>query len=130
MSVRRTAVLDAGGFDETLGGTALLEDAEVSLRLRAAGWTLRFEPAAEVHHRSAPVGGVRVRDRLQTERWRFENTAAVVRRARGRHGMLAAAPVLAALAVERGLRWRAPGASWTLLSALARGWRRGAAAPR
>ena len=45
---RRSAVLAAGGFDERLG--TYLEDVELGLRLRLAGWTCRWEPRAVAAH--------------------------------------------------------------------------------
>lgn len=44
---RRSAVLAAGGFDERY--FAYLEDVDLSLRLRLAGWTCRYEPAVALH---------------------------------------------------------------------------------
>jgi GT2 family glycosyltransferase len=45
---RRDAVLAAGGFDERF--FAYLEDVDLGLRLRLAGWTCRYEPAAVARH--------------------------------------------------------------------------------
>ncbi len=44
---RRDAVLGLGGFDERF--FAYLEDADLSLRLRLAGWRCRYEPAVALH---------------------------------------------------------------------------------
>jgi GT2 family glycosyltransferase len=44
---RRDAVLAIGGFDERY--FAYLEDVDLSLRLRLAGWTCRYEPAVARH---------------------------------------------------------------------------------
>lgn len=44
---RRTAVLDVGGFDERY--FAYLEDVDLALRLRLAGWRCRYEPAVAYH---------------------------------------------------------------------------------
>jgi hypothetical protein len=44
---RRSAVLDAGGFDERF--FAYLEDVDLALRLRLGGWRCRFEPAVALH---------------------------------------------------------------------------------
>jgi GT2 family glycosyltransferase len=44
---RRDALLDAGGFDERL--FAYLEDVDLGLRLRLAGWRCRYEPAVARH---------------------------------------------------------------------------------
>jgi len=59
---RRAAVLEAGGFDERL--VSYLEDVELGLRLRLAGWRVRYEPAVarhagggSSHQLERPVGG-------------------------------------------------------------------------
>ena len=44
---RRDAVLAAGGFDERY--FAYLEDVDLALRLRLAGWRCRYEPAVALH---------------------------------------------------------------------------------
>ncbi|MDQ6605542.1 MAG: glycosyltransferase family 2 protein [Actinomycetota bacterium] len=44
---RREAVLGAGGFDERY--FAYLEDVDLALRLRLAGWRCRYEPAVARH---------------------------------------------------------------------------------
>jgi hypothetical protein len=44
---RRSVVLDAGGFHEPY--FAYLEDVDLALRLRLAGWTCRYEPAVALH---------------------------------------------------------------------------------
>jgi len=50
--VPRTAWRDIGGFDPRLRHT---EDIDFSLRLQARGWTLWFEPRAQVYHRPGRV---------------------------------------------------------------------------
>jgi GT2 family glycosyltransferase len=55
MAVPRAVMLELGGFDERLGpGTAFPagEDNDMGLRLLAAGCTVRYVPAAAVHHRA------------------------------------------------------------------------------
>jgi GT2 family glycosyltransferase len=44
---RRAALLEAGGFDERY--FAYLEDVDLALRLRLAGWSCRYEPAVALH---------------------------------------------------------------------------------
>jgi GT2 family glycosyltransferase len=44
---RRSAVLGAGGFHEPY--FAYLEDVDLALRLRMAGWTCRYEPVVALH---------------------------------------------------------------------------------
>ena len=52
---RRAAVAAAGGFDERL--VMYLEDADLGLRLRLAGWTCRWEPRAVAAHAGEGSGG-------------------------------------------------------------------------
>ena len=52
---RRVAVLGAGGFDERLG--MYLEDVELGLRLRRAGWSCAWEPRAVARHAGAGSSG-------------------------------------------------------------------------
>jgi GT2 family glycosyltransferase len=48
-------VLSAGGFDERLG--MYLEDVELGLRLRLAGWCCRWEPRAVARHAGSGSSG-------------------------------------------------------------------------
>ncbi len=49
VALRRTAVVDVGGFDP--GYFLYVEDVDLGERLRAAGWRLRYDPRAVVEHR-------------------------------------------------------------------------------
>jgi len=129
MSVRREALEHVGGFDRNYGGTALLEDADIAERIRKVGWTVWFEPRAEIIHLSAPAGGVRQPDAVRTELWRFHNTAYFVRRHRGPTSWPALVLTFAAIAVVRAVRWRRPGALWQLVRALGEGWRLAGGSP-
>jgi GT2 family glycosyltransferase len=51
---RRSAVLAAGGFDERF--FAYLEDVDLGLRLRLAGWRCRYEPAVARHAGQGSAG--------------------------------------------------------------------------
>jgi GT2 family glycosyltransferase len=54
---RRAALVGAGGFDEAYG--MYLEDVDLALRLRLAGWSCRYEPAVARHAggaSGAPIG--------------------------------------------------------------------------
>lgn len=51
---RRAAVLAAGGFDERL--FSYLEDVDLGLRLRLAGWRCGYEPAVARHARHGSAG--------------------------------------------------------------------------
>ena len=52
---RRAALQAAGGFDERLG--MYLEDVELGLRLRLAGWRCRWEPRAVARHAGGGSSG-------------------------------------------------------------------------
>jgi GT2 family glycosyltransferase len=120
MSFRTEALLGVGGFDEAMGGTAFLEDAEASLRVARAGWRLQFLPDAVVVHHSAPDGGCRVDD---PEGWRFHNTAYVVGRHRPWAGPWSAA-VFAGVAALRAIEAREPARAARLMGRWREGWRR------
>jgi GT2 family glycosyltransferase len=52
---RRSALLAAGGFDERFG--TYLEDVDLGLRLRLAGWGCRWEPRAVARHAGGGSSG-------------------------------------------------------------------------
>jgi GT2 family glycosyltransferase len=114
MSLRRAALDEVGGFDEGYVGTALLEDADLSTRVAARGWRLRYLPDAAVDHLHAEVGGVRVGDAL---RWRFRNTAYFVRTHRGWPGLVPVALTFATVAA-----WKDPRGAARLGRAFVEGW--------
>ncbi|MDA8192853.1 MAG: glycosyltransferase [Thermaerobacter sp.] len=59
MSFHKSALLAIGGFDERFTHSAFREDTDVSLRMRHAGYRLRFAPGAWLYHLGAPSGGTR-----------------------------------------------------------------------
>ncbi len=118
MSFRRAAIDQVGGFDRRLGGTALLEDTDFSYRVRAAGWTLIYDPACELVHLSAPSGGVRVEDALRGEIWRFRNTTYFVLKHRGRRGFPRFLATFGAIAAQRAARWKDPNVATRLAQAI------------
>ena len=59
MSFRRTALEEINGFDERYSGAAKHEDIDVFVRVRQAGYTAIFEPAASLIHLKAVGGGCR-----------------------------------------------------------------------
>jgi GT2 family glycosyltransferase len=122
MSFRRPALKQTGPFDENYLGTAYLEDADISVRVRRAGWTLMYEPAATLTHYSAPGGGVRVETMLECEQWKFHNTGYFMRKHRGRASWPALVMTFCAIAAKRSAQWRDPRASTALLRALRKGW--------
>lgn len=121
MSYRIEAVRQVGGFDRNYAGTALLEDTDYSWRVHRAGWTLRYEPRAELVHLSSPTGGVRVEDALRGEKWRFRNTGYFVRKHRGWPGVARMGLTFGAIALARAARWRDPRAAGILLDQMREG---------
>jgi GT2 family glycosyltransferase len=73
---RRAAVLDAGGFEERFG--TYLEDVDLGLRLRMAGWRCRWEPRAVARHAG---GGSSAVLRHGPGAWVERNTLLLVARA-------------------------------------------------
>jgi GT2 family glycosyltransferase len=73
---RRSAVLAAGGFEERFG--TYLEDVDLGLRLRLAGWTCRWEPRAVARHAG---GGSSAGLRHGPGAWVERNTLLLVARA-------------------------------------------------
>lgn len=54
MSFRRALLLQLGGFDEGYTGSNVNEASDVCLRVRHAGYRIRYHPGAAVNHLSAP----------------------------------------------------------------------------
>src|SRR5207247_2378173 len=73
---RRDAVLEAGGFDERF--FAYLEDVDLGLRLRLAGWRCAWEPRAVAHHAGEGSAGKLARP---AGGWAERNTLLLVARA-------------------------------------------------
>lgn len=73
---RRAAVRDVGGFDERF--FAYLEDADLGLRLRLAGWTCAWEPRAVARHAG---GGSSGQLRRPVAAWAERNTLLLVAKA-------------------------------------------------
>jgi GT2 family glycosyltransferase len=57
MSFRRETLLELGGFDENYTNPAYNEDVDLSMRLRAKGYSIMFEPSAHVIHHTYNAGG-------------------------------------------------------------------------
>jgi GT2 family glycosyltransferase len=125
MSFRRKALDVVGVFDENYRGTFLLEDADMSTRVRESGWELWFEPAARLRHLSTPSGGVRQRSALQTARWRFHNTGYFMRKHRGRRSWPQLNATFMAIALKRATQWSDPEVVPVLMGALRDGWKLG-----
>ncbi len=77
MSFRKQLLARIGGFDEGFIHRAHREETDVSLRVRALGYRLLFDPEARVEHLVFPAGGSRShanQDRQYTYGW-FHNNA-------------------------------------------------------
>ena len=62
-SVWRQVLETVGGFDESLNvGAALYEETDLCLRVKRAGYRIRFNGAARLTHLAAAAGGCRVAD--------------------------------------------------------------------
>jgi GT2 family glycosyltransferase len=59
LSVKRERALQIGGFDENYVGAAYRFESDFALRLAAAGFRIRFEPAAGLRHLKLATGGLR-----------------------------------------------------------------------
>ena len=59
ISFRTSILKQVGGFDTRFGGSAFLEETDVCLRIKQAGYKLLFEPKATVIHLKDASGGCR-----------------------------------------------------------------------
>jgi GT2 family glycosyltransferase len=75
MSFRRTALLEAGGFDEHYLHNALWEEIDCCLRLQARGHALRYCAGAKVRHLRVSSGGCRQEQGHRYLYHQFANTA-------------------------------------------------------
>ena len=80
LALRREAFESVGGFDP--GYFLFVEDVDLGERLRAAGWELRYTPAAHVVHR---VGASTSRRRVQSLLWHARSLDRYHRRRYGDH---------------------------------------------
>jgi GT2 family glycosyltransferase len=61
-SVRRSAFLAVGGFDENFTGNSYGDDYDLALRMFDRGFRFRYDPSAALVHLKAPMGGLRLSD--------------------------------------------------------------------
>jgi len=73
MSFRKEALIKAGGFDERFGGSAHLEETDLCMRIRKAGYKLVFDPKAELVHLKDAKGGCRAENYKQWFYWYGHN---------------------------------------------------------
>jgi mycofactocin system glycosyltransferase len=81
--VRRTAVSDVGGFDESM---RYGEDVDLMWRLAAAGWAVRYDPSVVAHHATPSVASRLVR------KYHYGTSAGPLA---NRHGSAMSGPTLA-----------------------------------
>jgi GT2 family glycosyltransferase len=62
-SIRRSAFLAVGGFDELFAANSYGYDYDLALRLTAAKFSLVYDPDAWLIHRRVALGGMRLTDR-------------------------------------------------------------------
>ncbi|MDE1889744.1 MAG: glycosyltransferase family 2 protein [Planctomycetota bacterium] len=73
MSFRKEAIIKAGEFDERFGGSAHLEETDLCLRIRKAGYKIVFDPEAELIHLKDTKGGCRAENYKQWFYWYGHN---------------------------------------------------------
>ena len=73
ISFRKRVLQKIGGFDSRFGGSAFLEETDVCLRVKGAGYRIRFDPDAAVVHLKDPTGGCRPRNPAQWYLWYGHN---------------------------------------------------------
>jgi GT2 family glycosyltransferase len=116
-SFRRDALRQVGGFDLAFSGTGFFEEADLSLRLRAAGFRIVFDPTAVVQHLQFGSGGNRVKMREHIY-WQFHNRVFLFRR----HMTLWSAPTFVATQLARAAGYAVRERDPHLFDVALRGW--------
>lgn len=73
MSFKREALIEAGGFDTGFGGSAHMEETDISMRVRKLGYEMVFLPEASLVHLLEPVGGCRPKNMKEWFFWYGHN---------------------------------------------------------
>ncbi len=73
MSFKKEAITKTEGFDEHFGGSAHLEETDLCMRIRKAGYKIAFDPDAELVHLKDPEGGCRAENYKQWFYWYEHN---------------------------------------------------------
>jgi len=73
MSFRRKVLEKIGGFDTRFGGSAFLEETDVCLRVKRAGYRIIFDPEAELIHLKEQSGGCRPKNEEHWYYWYGHN---------------------------------------------------------
>jgi GT2 family glycosyltransferase len=108
MSFRAGILRKIGGFDTLYGGPNFMEETDLCVRVRAAGYRLIFEPAAVVNHVNAPREGMtRSNDDPRVVYWSIRNRSYFTLKnfplvwERFRHVFLGSVKLHGALVLER-----------------------------
>jgi len=72
-SYRKSVFDKVGGFQLVYGGNAHLEEADLSLRVKEAGYKIYFDPKAVLEHLHVPFGGCRAKDEYELRYWLIHN---------------------------------------------------------
>jgi GT2 family glycosyltransferase len=72
-SFRRAVLKQVGGFDEAFTKLGHFEEADLSLRVRRAGWRIVFDPNATATHLQHPAAGNRPMSFRERTYWHFHN---------------------------------------------------------
>jgi glycosyltransferase involved in cell wall biosynthesis len=119
-SFRRDVLQRVGGFDPAFSGTGFFEEADLSLRIKAAGYRLVFDPTAVVQHLQFGSGGNRV-SRREHIYWQFHNRVLLFRR----HMPRGAAPIYAMTQIARAIGYALRERDPRLFDIALRGWAEG-----
>jgi GT2 family glycosyltransferase len=80
MSFKREALIETGGFDVGFGGSAHMEETDISLRVRKLGYEMVFSPKASLVHLLEPVGGCRPKNMKEWFFWYGHNLCCFYRK--------------------------------------------------
>ena len=129
-AVWRKALFTVGGIDEAFDApAALYEGADLSLRVKRAGFRVYFNGRARLLHWAAPSGGNRVLD-IPVYFWGLAHNRAILMRRylRWYHQPVAAAR-LSLLALSHAVHFRKPQTLAALFTGYFAGWQAGGRAP-
>jgi len=123
-AVRRRVMEAVGGFDEAFEvPAALYEGTDLCLRIKRAGFSVRFNGRARILHLGAPVGGNRVTNWPMYVYGLAHNRAILIRRHVPVYFWPTAVARLALLVLSYAAHYRASKAIATGLQGFAQGWR-------
>jgi GT2 family glycosyltransferase len=80
MSYLKSALIEAGGFDEEFDGNGYFFEPDLGLRVRDAGYSIVFDPLATLKHLQAPRGGCRITDKAVHTQYFVKNGTRLFRK--------------------------------------------------